>query len=277
MKLFSIGEVIVTKNPCLHPGDIRKLKAVRAPKLKPDIRDCIVFSTDGNRPNCNEMAGSYLDGDQYWVYWGTEFVIENVVPPLLYPPAKKSVVNRITNELIVDHILDTFTDNAPGTIANTHKTIADKHEHGTLSKECKECALLFARAIDARKAGENINLNSINKLKEKYCQTYPEWMMKSDKPPMDPSSKSINEILYQKAREAWIHPDNYEDILRPLLDAEHPTDTIIDIDETNLTVEQDETGEKDGYCLLFITIVGGIRLSFVMIYVIIYLCAYLLK
>jgi RNA-dependent RNA polymerase len=136
--------VLVTKNPCLHPGDIRKLKAVSVPELESCMRDCIVFSVDGSRPNCNEMAGSDLDGDQYWVYWGDEFKIDDEFDPLSYPPAKKSLVDRVTNELIVDHALDTFTDSTPGMIANTHKAIADKFPSGTHSTECKECAMLFA-------------------------------------------------------------------------------------------------------------------------------------
>jgi hypothetical protein len=207
------------------------------------------------------MAGSDLDGDQYWVYWGNEFEIENVVDPLLYPPAKKSVVNHMTNELIVDNVLETFTNKAPGIIANTHKAIADKHHLGTRSDECKECALLFARAIDARKTGETINLNSINQLKDKYCQTYPAWMMKFDKPLMDPPSRSINEILYQKAQEAWIHQDNYEDVIRPMLNAEHPSDAVaIDIDDTDLIVEQDQAEEKPGCCSILVGLVFVILL-----------------
>jgi hypothetical protein len=62
---------------------------------------------------------------------------------------------------------------------------------------------------------------------------------------MDPPSKSINEILYQKALNAWIHPDNYEDVIRPLPDAELPM--TIDMDQTELTIEQDQT-EKEGGC-----------------------------
>jgi hypothetical protein len=253
--------------PCLHPGDIRKLKAVRAPKLEPYIRDCIVFSVQGYRPNCDEMAGSDLDGDQYWVYWGSEFEIENVDKPLLYPPAKKSVVDHVTNELIVDHVLETFTNNASGIIANTHKAIADKHPLGTRSKECEECARLFARAIDARKTGEKINLDRIYQLKNQYCQTYPAWMMKFDKPPMDPPSKSINEILYQKALDAWIHPDNYEDVVRPLQNAEAPVDAIaIDMDNTNLTVEEDQTEQKTGCCYKLFCMVVSILLLLIMPY-----------
>jgi hypothetical protein len=227
------------------------------------MRDCIVFSIHGSRPNCNEMAGSDLDGDQYWVYWGDEFQIENVVEPLLYPPAKKTSVPRVTSELIVDHVLDTFINRVPGIIANTHKAIADKHPDGTNSKECKECASLFARAIDSRKTGEKITLDRINQLKDQYCQTYPSWMMKFDKPEMDPPSQSINEILYRKAKDAWLHQDNFQDILRPLPVVKRPGgETVMDI--TDPLLEQDGSEEKSRCCRFVLCVI----VSFVIIFVI---------
>lgn len=62
-----IGEVLVAKMPCLYPGDVRKYTAVNVPELKRCIRDCIVFPIKGPRPHPNEMSGSDLDGDKYWV------------------------------------------------------------------------------------------------------------------------------------------------------------------------------------------------------------------
>ena len=42
------GNVVVAKNPCLHPGDVRVLVAVDSPNLHHMV-DCIVFPQNGNR------------------------------------------------------------------------------------------------------------------------------------------------------------------------------------------------------------------------------------
>lgn len=42
------GKVVVAKNPCLHPGDVRVLRAVNVPALYHMV-DCVVFPQQGQR------------------------------------------------------------------------------------------------------------------------------------------------------------------------------------------------------------------------------------
>jgi hypothetical protein len=56
-------EVLVTRNPCLHPGDLQKFKVVNIPELS-HLVDCIVFPTQGARPSADLMSGGDLDGDK---------------------------------------------------------------------------------------------------------------------------------------------------------------------------------------------------------------------
>ncbi|KAF8021159.1 hypothetical protein BT93_G1554 [Corymbia citriodora subsp. variegata] len=62
------GKVVVAKNPCLHPGDVRVLTAIDVPALHHMV-DCVVFPQKGKRPHPNECSGSDLDGDIYFVSW----------------------------------------------------------------------------------------------------------------------------------------------------------------------------------------------------------------
>ncbi|UJR11489.1 hypothetical protein I4U23_015669 [Adineta vaga] len=192
------GEVLVAKMPCLHPGDFRRLTAVNVPKLQTCIRDCIVFPQKGSRPHPNEMSGSDLDGDQYWVYWGRRLKIRQMDDPLSYEAASPKKVPTITQDIIVDHIIDSLGAESQGIICDTHLAIADFHREHTRFKECIYLAELFARAVDAPKSGETINLDRVYELRDEYCERYPLFMKKYDRPVRN-SDSTLNK-LFTKAR-----------------------------------------------------------------------------
>lgn len=68
---------MVSRNPCVHNGDVRKLKAVFKEQLK-GYQNVIVFSSKGDRPQQDKMSCGDLDGDIYWINWRKEFV-ENFI------------------------------------------------------------------------------------------------------------------------------------------------------------------------------------------------------
>ena len=80
------GNVLVTRNPWVHPGDIRVLKAVVKEELK-YLTNVIVFSSKGERPDQDKMGTGDLDGDIYWINWNKTFVEQFEE----YPPEEKDV------------------------------------------------------------------------------------------------------------------------------------------------------------------------------------------
>ncbi|XP_077234209.1 RNA-dependent RNA polymerase 1-like [Tasmannia lanceolata] len=77
------GKVVVAKNPCLHPGDVRVLMAVNVPALHHMV-DCVVFPQQGKKPHPNECSGSDLDGDTYFVSWDPELIPHRQIPAMEY-------------------------------------------------------------------------------------------------------------------------------------------------------------------------------------------------
>jgi RNA-dependent RNA polymerase len=93
------GKVIVTKNPCSHPGDIRLLTAIgRDDERFLDLSifcNVVVFPCKGYRPESHKMSGGDLDGDVYMVIWD-ETLTGSLTPDQIKPPAcyKKFVEDK---------------------------------------------------------------------------------------------------------------------------------------------------------------------------------------
>uniref|UniRef100_A0A7C9APP8 RNA-dependent RNA polymerase n=1 Tax=Opuntia streptacantha TaxID=393608 RepID=A0A7C9APP8_OPUST len=64
------GDVLVYRNPGIHFGDIRPLKATHKKSLEDIVGNSkygIFFSTKGPRSLADQMAGGDYDGDMYWI------------------------------------------------------------------------------------------------------------------------------------------------------------------------------------------------------------------
>lgn len=148
------GTVLVTKCPCLHPGDVRKFTAVDLPALH-HIKDCIVFPANGRRPHPDEMAGSDLDGDEYIVIWDKSLFFPGFNrEPMVYGqklPQHRSELNLVDGmaQFISDYILN---DNV-GVMSNAHLALADKLESGVFSRPCLSIAKKISTCLDFAKTG----------------------------------------------------------------------------------------------------------------------------
>ncbi|KAH7931631.1 hypothetical protein HPB51_029775 [Rhipicephalus microplus] len=167
------GDVIVTKNPCMHPGDIRKLTAVNVPQLH-HVRDCIVFPAKGDRPHPDEMAGSDLDGDEYSVLWYADLIFRTNCSPMQYysdPPREQKTPIQVQD--MIDFFCQYIKGDKIGLIANAHLVWADLLDAGINSRRCRDLARKCSVNLDFAKCGDLKGLQNSEK-----PPMYPDFMEK---------------------------------------------------------------------------------------------------
>ena len=148
------GKVIVAKNPCYLLGDIRVLNAIHIEGLD-HLVDCIVFPTQGKRPHPSEIAGSDLDGDQYFVCWDKNLIVHHVEEPYTYPSLDvPESIDKIDQDTLIDYF--SSQKNNMGKIDSYYKYWAIKK--GADSSECQRLGKLFSRSVDATKTGEVVSI-----------------------------------------------------------------------------------------------------------------------
>ncbi|RYQ94501.1 hypothetical protein Ahy_B08g089415 isoform B [Arachis hypogaea] len=213
------GLVVIAKNPCLHPGDVRVLEAVDAPELH-HLHDCLVFPQKGDRPHTNEASGSDLDGDLYFATWD-----ENLIPPsksswipMDYTAQESQRTNRqVTTRDIVDFFVRNMVNEHLGTICNAHVVHADCSEYGALDEKCIKLAELAATAVDFPKTGKIVAMPP--QLKPKL---YPDFMGKE--PHQSYKSTKILGRLYRSIKDAYDKEIDAPDLNYPTDDIPYDTD-----------------------------------------------------
>ena len=193
------GEVYVTKNPCLHPGDIKILKAVNNDKIYKSLShmvNVIVFSSledkNDKRPIQNQISGGDLDGDIYYVSWNKDIIdgiskrnIPSQEDPK-YPTIIKNEENKKNNmkinnniismkDVILSHINTMKNDLVP-LISNLYLAHADNDLiHGPFNEKCKMLSDLFIIAIDSQKNGKFISQEILEE-KKLLLNIYPDFL-----------------------------------------------------------------------------------------------------
>lgn len=147
-------ECFIARNPSLHPGDIRRVRAVDVPALH-HMKDALILPVTGYRDLANMCSGGDLDGDDYMVIWDkTLFPKEDSHPPMDYTgptpvQSKKNVTPDDMARFFVQHIKH---DNL-ARIATSHRYWADQLDEGIKDPKCLELARLHSMAVDYAKTG----------------------------------------------------------------------------------------------------------------------------
>ncbi|XP_020226684.1 RNA-dependent RNA polymerase 2 [Cajanus cajan] len=174
-----VGKVVVTKNPCLHPGDIRVLDAIYNEELEEKgWRDCLVFPQKGHRPHPNECSGGDLDGDLFFISWDKDLIPCQTEAPMDYTGSRPRIMDhKVTLEEIQQFFVDYMINDTLGAISTAHLVHADREPEKAKSRKCLELAHLHSMAVDFAKTGAPAAMPRILKPRE-----FPDFMERVDKP-----------------------------------------------------------------------------------------------
>ena len=112
-------------------GDMRRFDAIDVEALH-HLSDVIVFPAKGPRPHTDEMSGSDLDGDKYFVTWYEDLdPLGNNEEAMDFTSPKKKLLDRpVAVSDMIQFVADYIKNDQLGIIANAHTVHADSQEEG---------------------------------------------------------------------------------------------------------------------------------------------------
>ena len=151
------GKVRVAKNPCYLLGDVRVLTCVSDSRTRDleHLVDCLVFPTQGKRPHPMEIAGSDLDGDQYFVCWDPDLIVPTLHEPYDYPSVE-ATLPEVSKKRTIEFFAQQKQTNMMGKIDWCFKYWA--RVLGVDSDQCRKLGMLFSRSVDAAKTGDIVTI-----------------------------------------------------------------------------------------------------------------------
>lgn len=127
------------------------------------------------------MAGSDLDGDEYFVSWHPDLLFHGRNDePMKFPSIKKTQLDRpLEVDDMIEFIVNYIISDKVGVISHAHLALADQLEDGIHDDECKELARLFSHCIDFNKTGFLPPEVQGTSFKSFLPERYPDFMEKS--------------------------------------------------------------------------------------------------
>ncbi|KAK3674295.1 hypothetical protein LTR78_005764 [Recurvomyces mirabilis] len=197
------GVCSLARNPSLHPGDVRVVRAVDVPALN-HLKDCVVLPQTGDRGLANMCSGGDLDGDDYLVMWDPDLLPREWNHPAMDYQAPAPIVcdKAVTVEHITSFFVTHMRHHNLGRIATAHKYWADSQDcpEGVKDEKCLELAQLHSKAVDYAKTGVAAEFP-----KRLMVKRWPHWAEKVGKPSYH-SSKVLGRLFDEVQRVPFV-PD----------------------------------------------------------------------
>ncbi|EME87083.1 uncharacterized protein MYCFIDRAFT_202751 [Pseudocercospora fijiensis CIRAD86] len=231
---------ILARNPSLHPGDVRKVRAVDKPELH-HLRDVVVIPTTGDRDLANMCSGGDLDGDDFMVIWDPNFIPHGAS----HPPMDYTSPDPVTSDgpVSVDDMTTFFVKHIKNdnlsSIAVAHRYWADQLADGVKDAKCIELAQLHSKAVDYPKTGVPAVMTPGLKV-----QKWPHWS--------EPKNKSKSKIyhsnrvlgkLYDEVKKEPFHAAWDLPFDQRILTACEPSDRML-ADAREVKAEYDEAIQR---------------------------------
>lgn len=190
------GPVVVFRNPCVLPSDIRILRArTDVPlRLKSLYQNVVVFPSRGQSSHPHECAGGDLDGDLYYLIWDKKLIPKSFFQKVIEVETQQMTTHNMECTSAMDmmqYFCDSMAHSQLGILANATLATADKLsiKHPTTI----ELARYVVAETDAPKKGFTVGAIK----PELMPKEYPDFMAKPDKPSYQ--SSTILGKLYREA------------------------------------------------------------------------------
>ncbi|KAK8009403.1 hypothetical protein PG991_011954 [Apiospora marii] len=163
-------QMLVTRSPAMHPGDIQIVTNVIPPDDHPlrSLQNCIVFSQKGKRDMPSQLSGGDLDGDIFSVIWDPGAINADILTfePAEYPRVQPLNIGReVERDDMTEFFVQFMATDQLGMLSNKHMVLADQRDAGTVADDCKKLAEMASTAVDYSKTGIAVDMAQIRSIR----------------------------------------------------------------------------------------------------------------
>ncbi|KAF9260078.1 RdRP-domain-containing protein [Marasmius fiardii PR-910] len=261
-KIYLEGQVLISRSPTIHPGDVQIVTAIGRPPRgsyfeQNDLANTVVFSTTDERPLPSCLGGGDLDGDEYNVIPLNvlpEFQIDSnrIQTPGSYPAAKRRELDRpCTMDDVGEFVMEYITSDVLGIVSINWRILADQTD--IFNQDCMKMAELHSLAVDYPKSGNPVPIQQIPKRTNLLLPDWyaPETMYELDLTKFYPSQKAIGKLfraIKLEAPQQAFQEDRGRRALRRERREEDVDDFVGELEDTRL---HDDNGDDHLYDAVF--------------------------